>query len=104
MHFTSSILITIALAGLAPIIVRLLGSRAKWVLTTGPLACLLIFGYEFSQLPRAGSKVIEYGWVPSLNVNLSFYLDGFGLLFALLISAVGTMVFLYAGGLAGGES
>jgi multicomponent Na+:H+ antiporter subunit A len=103
MHFTSSILITIALAGLAPYIVRLLGDRAKWIMAAGPLACLLIFGYELSQLAENGTKVIQWTWVPSLNVNLSFYLDGFGILFALLISAVGTMVFLYAGGYLAGS-
>lgn len=103
MHFTSSILITIVLAGLAPFIVRLLGDRAKWVMAAGPLACLILFGLELSQLAKDGTRVIEYAWVPSLDLNLSFYLDGFGILFALLISTVGTMVFLYAGGYLAGS-
>ncbi|MFO8027438.1 MAG: hydrogen gas-evolving membrane-bound hydrogenase subunit E [Opitutales bacterium] len=72
-------------------------------MTAGPLACLLCFGYELSQFAGNGIKVIEYNWVPSLDVNLSFYLDGFGILFALLISGVGTMVFLYAGGYLAGS-
>ena len=35
-------------------------------------------------------------WLPSLGVNLSFYIDGLSLLFALLIAGVGAFVLLYA--------
>ncbi|MCF8231886.1 MAG: DUF4040 domain-containing protein [Bacteroidales bacterium] len=35
-------------------------------------------------------------WVPALDLNLSFILDGFSLSFALLISGIGAMVFFYA--------
>ena len=41
--------------------------------------------------------------MPSLNVSLSFYVDGLGLLFALLISAIGALVFLYTGAYARGH-
>jgi len=43
-------------------------------------------------------------WIPSLEVRLSFVLDGLSLLFALIISGAGTFVSLYAGAyLAGHE-
>lgn len=67
----------------------------------GPLVCLIFFLGELRQMGQSGDwipKVVTWSWVPSLDVDLTFFLDGFGLLFALLISAVGTMVFLYAGG------
>ena len=35
-------------------------------------------------------------WLPSLGLNLTFMLDGFGFLFALLILAIGLLVILYA--------
>lgn len=35
-------------------------------------------------------------WVPSLGIALSFTLDGLALTFSLLISGIGTMVFLYS--------
>ena len=35
-------------------------------------------------------------WIPSLGLDLSFRLDGLGLLFALLILAIGLLVVLYA--------
>ncbi|MEM6711134.1 MAG: hydrogen gas-evolving membrane-bound hydrogenase subunit E [Pseudomonadota bacterium] len=36
-------------------------------------------------------------WVPSLGINLTFRLDGFSLLFSLLITGIGALVALYAG-------
>src|SRR5688500_5196842 len=44
----------------------------------------------------AGSRLVELAWAPSLGLSLSFNLDGLGLLFALLITAIGALVALYA--------
>lgn len=38
---------------------------------------------------------ISYQWVPSIGVNLDFNLDGLSFLFVLLISGIGTLVFIY---------
>ncbi|MCY4152495.1 MAG: putative monovalent cation/H+ antiporter subunit A [Aestuariivita sp.] len=38
----------------------------------------------------------EFGWVPSLGISFSFVLDGLSLTFALLISGIGSLVFLYS--------
>lgn len=35
-------------------------------------------------------------WIPSLNINFDFYLDGLSLLFGLLISGIGTLVVFYS--------
>ncbi|RKQ37857.1 Na+/H+ antiporter subunit A [Oceanobacillus halophilus] len=35
-------------------------------------------------------------WIPSLDMNLDFYLDGLSLLFVLLISGIGALVVLYS--------
>jgi multicomponent Na+:H+ antiporter subunit A len=35
-------------------------------------------------------------WIPSLQINLSFWLDGLSLMFALLITGIGALVMLYA--------
>lgn len=35
-------------------------------------------------------------WIPSLGLNLDFKLDGLSLLFVLLITGIGTLVFIYA--------
>ena len=42
------------------------------------------------------TRIVELPWAPSLGLSLSFNLDGLGLLFAFLISAIGALVVLYA--------
>ena len=37
-----------------------------------------------------------WAWVPSLGVNISFYIDGLSLTFALLITGIGALVMLYS--------
>jgi multicomponent Na+:H+ antiporter subunit A len=103
MQFPLTIALALLLAGIAPFLVRLLGDRAKWVMAAGPLTCFIVFLNELRGFNPAETKLVSLSWVPSLDVNLGFFLDGFGLLFALLISGVGTVVFLYAGGYLAGS-
>src|SRR5690606_9361226 len=58
-----------------------------------------LFAYFFSFLPevRKGNSIFyNLEWVPSLRVNLDFKLDGLSLLFSLLITGIGALVFLYS--------
>ena len=70
----------------------------------GKLAVLLsalpivLFGYFISFMPAVaeGQELrFFYEWVPSLGIHLSFTLDGLALLFTLLITGIGSLVFLY---------
>lgn len=57
-----------------------------------------LFIYFLSFIPEisSGEVVYEtYKWIPSFGVNLSFTLDGLALLFTLMITGVGSLVFLY---------
>lgn len=58
---------------------------------------LFLFVWFLSHLPVAGGdgKQFFYEWVPSIGVNLSFRLDGLALLFALMITGIGALVFFY---------
>jgi len=103
MTFALTIPLALILAGIAPFLVRFLGDRAKWLMAAGPFACFLIFVGELVRFGEGGRKTTGWSWVPSLDIHLGFYLDGFGLLFSLLISGVGTVVFLYAGGYLAGS-
>ncbi|AXY61318.1 monovalent cation/H+ antiporter subunit A [Acinetobacter sp. WCHAc010052] len=38
----------------------------------------------------------SWEWLPQADINLSFRLDALGLLFALLISGIGTLIYIYA--------
>jgi multicomponent Na+:H+ antiporter subunit A len=56
-----------------------------------------IFLYFLSFIGKDFSAVRHtYNWIPSLNINLDFYLDGLSLLFVLLISGIGTLVVFYS--------
>ncbi len=60
---------------------------------------LLLFVAFCMLLPEvaAGGVVLEaYRWIPSLDIDAAFRLDGLSLTFALLISGIGGTVFLYA--------
>ncbi|RUR50773.1 putative monovalent cation/H+ antiporter subunit A [Vreelandella populi] len=93
-----AVLMGFVLAALAPLMHRWFADRTSWVLALFPA---LIAGWLFSQAPtiiEEGSLLLEWQWVPSLGISLTFLLDGLSLLFGLLITVIGTCVFIYAGG------
>lgn len=82
----------------SPWLVRRLGNIVGWLLAILPAGVTL---YIVSLLPlaSAGQPVtFSSPWAPELGLYLSFRADGLSLLFALLISGVGTLVVIYAGG------
>lgn len=52
---------------------------------------------EDSEEIKVNAIVREFTWVPELGLTLSFYLDGLSLLFGLIITGIGSLIFLYAG-------
>ena len=72
--------------------------RSKWcaVLSLLPLA---LFCYLLRFIPAASQGIVSYefhNWVPALNINFDFRMDGLSLLFALLITGIGFLIFVYA--------
>lgn len=64
------------------------------------------FVWFFTKLPGvAGGKYPELrlAWVGDLGVSLSMRLDGLALLFALLVTGIGSLVLVYAGGYMQGD-
>jgi multicomponent Na+:H+ antiporter subunit A len=71
--------------------------KAAIVASALPLA-LFVWFCSFIPEIAAGRTITQiYPWVPELGVNLSFHLDGLSLLFALMITGIGTLVFIYTG-------
>jgi multicomponent Na+:H+ antiporter subunit A len=68
-----------------------------WILALLPLGLALYFASFITAVAAGSTFTVAYSWVPVLEVHLSFYIDGLGLLFALLITAIGTLVLIYAG-------
>ena len=73
------------------------------LLVLGAVASTAFFAWLLPAIAAGQAYRVAWPWVPSLNVSLSFYLDGLSLLFALLISAIGALVFLYTGAYARGH-
>ncbi|TVP70175.1 MAG: DUF4040 domain-containing protein [Rhodobacteraceae bacterium] len=65
--------------------------------TSAVTALLFLFFLQYLPTVAAGSPVRwVIPWIPSLDVNLTFWIDGLSLMFALLITGIGALVMLYA--------
>ncbi|MFY0663097.1 MAG: putative monovalent cation/H+ antiporter subunit A [Natronospirillum sp.] len=85
------------LAALAPSIKGIAKDRIGWVLALLPAGLTVYFA---SYIPAVSSGAVilqEWAWFPGIDINLSFMLDGLSLMFALLISFIGTFILIYAG-------
>ncbi|WP_042146052.1 Na+/H+ antiporter subunit A [Paucisalibacillus sp. EB02] len=90
-----AVLLPLVLALFIPVI-----SKFKEKVHTGIFVVFIplgIFLYFVSFVGNGFSPVHHtYNWIPSLNINFDFYLDGLSLLFVLLISGIGTLVVFYS--------
>jgi multicomponent Na+:H+ antiporter subunit A len=94
---TLAVLSLFAVALLAPWIDRAAGNLAGAVLAIAPLSCFIYFATFISTIGSGEVVHQSHAWAPGLEVNLSFYLDGLSLMFALLITGIGTLIVFYAG-------
>jgi multicomponent K+:H+ antiporter subunit A len=60
------------------------------------LTCLFCLYPLCAEVMRGQTIVQTITWIPSIDLNLSFRLDGLGLVFALLILGIGLLVVMYA--------
>ena len=82
---------------IAPPLACRMDQRAGWLLALAPLAAFVHFLTQMPVVASSGVITSSLAWVPALGVELSFRLDGLSLLFALLITGIGTLIVLYAG-------
>lgn len=72
--------------------------KTRWAIFLASIPFVIFIFYLF-QIPviSSGDAITENTpWIPSLGVGLDFRLDGLSLLFVLLISGIGTGIFIYA--------
>ncbi len=92
------------LAGfVAPALHRRWGDRIGIVLGLVPLAAFAYFTTLVPGVMAGESHRLVVPWVPSLDLALTFYVDGLSLLFLLIVSLIGTFVVWYATGYLHGD-
>lgn len=88
----------LALAVGAPWLTKAGRTWTGWLLAVVPLTMAGYFAAHIPRIARGETVAAEYPWAPTLGISLSFYLDGLSLLVALLVTGVGALVLVYAGG------
>jgi multicomponent Na+:H+ antiporter subunit A len=79
-----------------PLLGRAWGKRVGWFALIFPITSLLaVLGLVAGTEPGART-VVSWAWIPSLGVNLSFLVDGLSLMFGLIVSGMGVLIFFYA--------
>ncbi len=81
----------------APLALVLARAGLAGAVTLLPVALFTAFASLLPGIIAGNVMTEQHAWVPSLGVMLSFRADGLSLLFALLITGIGSCVFLYAG-------
>ena len=82
-----------------PFLRRLMGHNAAWVLALVPAGIFVYFcGLIEPVASGQGVRPEPIEWLPQYGINFSVYIDGLSLVFGLLISGIGTLIILYAGG------
>lgn len=82
----------------APVLVKRFGNNAAWVLAIAPALAFAHFALMLPEIAAGGVVTGGYAWVPSFNLSFSWFIDGLSLTFALLITGIGLLIVLYAGG------
>ncbi len=81
-----------------PLFQKPFGKNAQTQLTSFAMGGLFLWLLSaFPQLQADGIILQRVDWIPSLQISLSFYLDGLSFLFALIITGVGALIFFYTG-------
>ncbi|MCY1106325.1 Na+/H+ antiporter subunit A [Shouchella clausii] len=96
---------TVNIAILTPFIValfipflykRLSAIHTGWFVLAVPVALFAILASYIPAIANGETFYSSIPWLPSLGINFTAYLDGLGLIFALLITGVGSLVILYS--------
>jgi multicomponent Na+:H+ antiporter subunit A len=91
------VLLPFVAAALAPLVHRVVGDLAGWVVALVPVAGFIALWTLLGRV--SGGEVIRvaWPWAPSWGLELSFLIDGLSLVFALTIAGIGAFILLYSG-------
>ncbi|OYR41963.1 hydrogen gas-evolving membrane-bound hydrogenase subunit E [Halorubrum sp. Eb13] len=95
---TTAVALPFVAAALSPLLYRVLGERTGYA---GAAVAAASFGLLATGIGSYGTVGVP--WVPALDIGAQFTVDGWGLLFALLASGIGVLVFVYSAAYMHGE-
>ena len=96
-----AVLSVFGLAVAAPSVHRVAGHRAGWLLALLPAGLFVYFLAYAPDIADGQPATVSREWIPELGISFAFYLDGLSLLFALLVTGIGALIVVYAGGYLG---
>jgi multicomponent Na+:H+ antiporter subunit A len=78
-----------------PLLGRFVKKSIPIIFSLLPISLFIFFLINLSILKNGNYSVSHLSWIPSLGINLSFRLDGLSMLFSLMITGIGALVFIY---------
>nr|WP_263326176.1 Na+/H+ antiporter subunit A [Neobacillus sp. Marseille-Q6967] len=72
------------------------GIHTGWFILFLPVLLFTYFANFISVTMQGQSVTKSAAWIPSLKIEVDFYVDGLSLLFSLLITGIGALVILYS--------
>lgn len=94
----SCLVLIFGLALTAPLLHRAFGRISHWALGAATAGITAWLALQLSAARDGLALRVSYPWIASLEINFSLMADGLGLLFALIICGIGTLIVIYAGG------
>jgi len=92
-----AIMVPFLSAAMLPLLRRVTGRmHAGWLALPVPLLLFILFIYQLDSVRGGQFRKETLPWIPSLGIDITLYLDGLSLLFALLISGIGLLVIFYS--------
>ncbi|MDT8880224.1 putative monovalent cation/H+ antiporter subunit A [Halomonas saccharevitans] len=86
-----------AMASLAPLLHQWFGAQTPRVMALLPAAIAAWLLGQWPVIAAGEVLLLEWAWVPGLDITLTFLIDGLSWLFALLITVIGALVLVYSG-------
>ncbi len=91
-------------AALAPLLHRYVAPFSGWLLALVPAAIFAFLLTLIEPVLATGAVSARIGWVPAYGLDLSFFVDGLSLTFALTISGIGALIIIYSGAYLAGHA
>ncbi|UOY90530.1 Na+/H+ antiporter subunit A [Bacillus glycinifermentans] len=92
-----AIVAPLVLAFLIPLLAKYVRKiHTGWFVLILPVLLFVYFFRMIGMTSHGGTLKATLEWIPSFGINFTAYVDGLGLLFALLITGIGSLVVLYS--------